>query len=89
MRTPLFKEMFFFLQVEFVHMLNATMCAVTRTICVILENYQTEEGISIPPALKPYMPPGLDEFVKFVKPAPIDEDASKKQKKQGKGKGGK
>ena len=67
-------------------MLNATMCAITRTICAIVENYQTEEGVHIPPALKPFMPPGLDEFVKFVKPAPIDETTSKKQKKQAAGK---
>lgn len=69
-------------QVEPVHMLNATMCAVTRTICAIVENYQTEEGVCIPSALKPFMPPGLDEFVKFVKPAPVDDSAFKKQKKQ-------
>ena len=66
-------------------MLNATMCAITRTICAIVENYQTEEGVRIPPVLKPYMPPGLDELVKFVKPAPIDESTSKKQKKQAAG----
>lgn len=46
------------LQVEFVHMLNATMCATTRTICAILENYQTEEGILIPERLRDFMPPG-------------------------------
>lgn len=45
-------------QVEFVHMLNATMCATTRTICAILENYQTEEGIRIPEKLRDFMPPG-------------------------------
>ena len=28
------------------------------------------------------MPPGLDEMIKFVKPAPIDEPVTKKQKKQ-------
>lgn len=39
-------------------MLNATMCATTRVICVILELYQTETGILIPDILKPYMPPG-------------------------------
>ena len=39
-------------QVDFVHMLNATMCATTRTICAILENYQTEEGIVVPEVLK-------------------------------------
>lgn len=63
-------------------MLNATMCAITRTICAILENYQTEDGISIPSALMQFMPPGLEEVVKFVKAAPIDETTSKKHKKQ-------
>ncbi len=27
----------------YVHMLNATLCATERTICCILENYQTNE----------------------------------------------
>lgn len=39
-------------------MLNATMCATTRVMCAILENYQTEEGIVIPEMLQPFMPPG-------------------------------
>ena len=65
------------------HMLNATMCASTRTICCILENYQTEEGIEIPKVLRPFMPNQLD-FIKFVKPAPIDEEPKKKGKSKGK-----
>ena len=64
------------------HMLNATLCAITRTICAIVENYQTKEGVAVPEALKPYMPPGMDEFIKFVKPAPINEPLARKQKKQ-------
>uniref|UniRef100_F7BTP3 Serine--tRNA ligase, cytoplasmic n=1 Tax=Equus caballus TaxID=9796 RepID=F7BTP3_HORSE len=71
--------------VEFVHMLNATMCATTRTICAILENYQTEKGIIVPEKLKEFMPPGLQELIPFVKPAPIDQEPSKKQKKQHEG----
>lgn len=39
-------------------MLNATMCATTRTICAILENYQTETGIAVPEKLREFMPPG-------------------------------
>ena len=39
-------------------MLNATMCATTRVMCAILENYQTEEGIIIPEKLRDFMPPG-------------------------------
>lgn len=37
-------------------MLNATMCATTRTICAILENYQTDDGIIVPEVLRPLMP---------------------------------
>ena len=67
-------------------MLNATMCAVSRTICALLENYQTEEGIALPAVLKPLMPEGMD-FLKYVKPAPIDEQPeAKKQKKKAKNK---
>uniref|UniRef100_A0A3P8TUX3 Serine--tRNA ligase, cytoplasmic n=1 Tax=Amphiprion percula TaxID=161767 RepID=A0A3P8TUX3_AMPPE len=67
---------------EFVHMLNATMCATTRVMCAILENYQTEEGIVVPEKLREFMPPGLTEIIKFIKPAPIDQEMSKKAKKQ-------
>ena len=63
-------------------MLNATMCASTRTICCILENYQTEDGIKIPKALQQFMPNNMD-FIKFVKPAPIDEELKKKGKAKG------
>lgn len=39
----------------FVHLLNGTLCATERTLCCIMENYQTEEGIDIPEVLQPYM----------------------------------
>jgi seryl-tRNA synthetase len=55
-------------ETEYVHMLNATMCATTRTICAILENYQVEDGILIPEALKPFMPERYREKIPFVKP---------------------
>merc|ERR1719319_433891 len=42
-------------QKNYVHMLNATLCATSRTICCILENYQEEDGIRIPDVLQPYM----------------------------------
>lgn len=68
---------------DFVHMLNATMCATTRVICAILEIYQTETGITVPAALKQFMPEQYQNEIPFVKPAPIDleKDAKKKQKK--------
>ena len=47
------------LQADYVHMLNSTMCATTRTICAILENNQTEEGVIVPEILPQYMPPGI------------------------------
>ncbi|CBH17692.1 seryl-tRNA synthetase [Trypanosoma equiperdum] len=40
---------------EYCHMLNGTLCAITRTMCCICENYQTEEGVVIPDVLRPYM----------------------------------
>lgn len=68
-------------EVPYVHMLNATMCATTRVICAILENNQTEDGVIVPEAIRKFMPPGLDRKIPFVKPAPIDEQETKKQKK--------
>lgn len=94
-------------------MLNATMCATTRTICTILENYQEENGVRIPEVLLPLMPPGKlrisqksspvlalrfifsnlesheNGLIRFVKPAPIELEETKKQKKQQAGTGDK
>lgn len=39
----------------YVHMLNATLCATTRVICCIIENYQTDTGIIIPEVLRVYL----------------------------------
>ena len=71
-------------EVEFVHMLNrfvlisylqrvspkclSTMCATTRTICCILENYQQGDlasagGITVPEVLRPFMPPRTSQLV--------------------------
>ncbi|KRX58330.1 Serine--tRNA ligase, cytoplasmic [Trichinella sp. T9] len=63
---------------EFVHMLNGTMCATTRTICAILENFQEENGIAVPEALRQYMPDDYKDFIPFVKPAPKVEQAAKR-----------
>ena len=67
-------------KVDYCHMLNATMAASTRVICCILENYQTEEGVVVPEVLRPYM--GGIDFLKFVKPAPIEEKESKSKSKK-------
>eukprot|EP01147_Barroeca_monosierra_P007697 gene7697-7729_t len=62
---------------EFVHMLNSTLCATTRTICCILENFQFGDlesggGVVVPEVLRPFMPP---------------ENANKKEKPSKKEKG--
>lgn len=72
--------------VDYVHMLNATMCATTRVICAILETHQTETGVKVPEPLKKYMPEKYRDEIPFVKPAPIDVEAAEKAKKPGKGK---
>ena len=50
---------------EFVHLLNSTLSATERTLCCILENWQAEGGVRVPPALQPFMM-GL-EFIPFRK----------------------
>lgn len=67
---------------DYVHMLNATMCAVTRVICAILEVHQTDTGIKVPKVLAQFMPMEYENEIPFVKPAPIDETELKKQKRQ-------
>jgi len=47
------------------HMLNATLCATERTMCCILENYQTDEGVKVPTVLQPFM--GGKEFLPYSK----------------------
>lgn len=48
-----------------VHLLNSTLTATERTLCCLLENYQTPEGVRVPPALQPFLP-GID-FIPFRK----------------------
>ena len=78
----------------YVHMLNGTMCATTRTMCCILENNQTAEGVVIPEALRPFM--GGLEFMPYDPKATAaffkakEEEAKREAEKAKKGgKGGK
>ncbi|ENN80031.1 serine--tRNA ligase, cytoplasmic [Dendroctonus ponderosae] len=64
---------------DYVHMLNATMCATTRVICAILEVHQTEEGIRVPAVLRDFLPEPYRDLIRFVKPAPIDVDKEPKK----------
>jgi len=70
--------------IQYVHMLNATLCATSRTICCILENYQQPDGILVPEVLQPYM--GGKKFIPFVRPpVQVSETHNKKVKGQNKG----
>ncbi|KAI9260533.1 seryl-tRNA synthetase [Phascolomyces articulosus] len=40
---------------KYVHCLNSTLCATERAICGLLETWQREDGLEIPPPLVPYM----------------------------------
>ena len=69
---------------KYVHMLNGTLCATTRTLCCLLENYWVEEketneeghvkviraGIVVPKPLRNYMSSKYREFIPFVKSRP-------------------
>lgn len=64
-------------------MLNATMCATTRVMCAILENYQTEEGIVVPEKLRDFMPPGMTgdfQTFRFVLVQRLEKEALKRNK---------
>uniref|UniRef100_A0A7S3LP31 serine--tRNA ligase n=1 Tax=Aplanochytrium stocchinoi TaxID=215587 RepID=A0A7S3LP31_9STRA len=74
---------------QYVHMLNSTLCALTRTICCILENHQQEDGVRVPKVLQPYL--GGTEFLPFVREEKVNVNAEKiakaakkKEKKDGK-----
>ncbi len=53
---------------RYCHFLNATLCATTRTICAILENYQQADGVRVPDVLVPFM--GGRTFLPFIKERP-------------------
>jgi len=77
----------------FVHLLNGTLTATERTMCCIVENYQTAEGVNVPEALQPFM--GGIKFMKFSekkikafqdKLAEEEKKAAEKEAKKNKGK---
>jgi len=64
---------------EFVHMLNSTLTATERTLCCIIENYQTDKGVNVPKVLQPYMPNGKS-FIPFVQALPKAKKSKKGKK---------
>ncbi len=55
-------------------MLNSTLCATSRAVCVVLETHQTETGVHVPEVLRLYM--GGLEFLPFKREAPKREEAA-------------
>ncbi|CAM9576559.1 unnamed protein product [Chrysoparadoxa australica] len=53
---------------RYCHLLNSTLCATTRTVSCILETFQTEDGVNVPPVLVPYMD-GMT-FLPYVRELP-------------------
>jgi seryl-tRNA synthetase len=51
---------------RYVHCLNSTLCATERTMCCLLENYQTPDGVIVPEVLRPYL--GGKDFLPFTQP---------------------
>ena len=73
-------------QKVYVHMLNGTLCACERTLCCILENYQTDKGVIVPEPLRPFVGCDFLPFKEELLPGYIKPGADKKGKKGGKGK---
>jgi seryl-tRNA synthetase len=52
------------------------LTATERTLCCLLENYQTADGLVVPEVLRKYIP-GSPEFLPFVKDLPKDSTSQK------------
>jgi len=64
---------------SYCHLLNSTLTATERTLCCILENYQTPDGVRVPEVLQPFM---LNtEFLPFPEGAKDTKKDSKKDAK--------
>jgi len=65
---------------NFVHMLNCTLVATERTLCCLVENYQTDNGVIVPEVLRPYLAPYLDDpsFIPYVRESFKKEETDQK-----------
>lgn len=61
----------------YVHMLNGTLCATERTLCCVLENYQTPTGLKVPEPLIPFIGQDFLPYVAKLLPQPKVEKAKK------------
>jgi seryl-tRNA synthetase len=67
----------------YVHMLNGTLCACERTLCCILENYQTDKGVNVPEVLRPFVGCDFLPFKEELMPG-FKKEKKKEGKKEGK-----
>ncbi|KDN59910.1 putative seryl-tRNA synthetase [Colletotrichum sublineola] len=58
-----------------------TLCATERTLCCIMENYQTPDGLKVPEVLRKYIP-GQPEFLPYVAELPKEITVVAGQKKK-------
>ncbi|KAI7858051.1 seryl-tRNA synthetase [Circinella umbellata] len=67
---------------KYVHCLNSTLCATERAICGLLETWQREDGLEVPPPLVPYMDGRT--FIPYAKElnTSVKKDAKKDGKKK-------
>ena len=63
-------------------MLNGTLTATERTLCCILENFQTETGVRVPEPLIPYVGTDFIPYLKEKLPGFVKEEEKKDKKKK-------
>ncbi|MCQ2818730.1 MAG: serine--tRNA ligase [archaeon] len=64
----------------YVHMLNGTLCATERTLCCILENYQTPTGVKVPEVLQPFVGTDFLPYVESLLPGYVKPKENKPKK---------
>lgn len=67
-------------QKSYVHALNSTLCATERALCCVLENWQQEDGLVVPPVLRKYIP-GQPEFLPYTKELPTNSTSQRGKEK--------
>ena len=63
---------------KYVHCLNSTLTATERTLCCLVENYQTPTGLNVPEVLRPFV--GVD-FIPYT--VTVKRDNKKVREKGG------
>ena len=61
---------------KYVHLLNCTLTATERTLCCLLENFQTEDGFVVPKPLRSFL---LDENMEQVDFIPYTKELTKEK----------